>query len=206
MGTGPPAVWPSPPSGGLAALPVGGTNSIPACGHPVPTDCWSRRSVRSRAIMGSRSTKNPCRQSRQHSPLPERPGSGRRCSAHAPVLATSIVAGTMAVKNTSSLIPFCHPLPITSCDITIRRDDSVLRTPRFSDQAASHICLAITCKVKVTAKTGVEMEALTGSSVAALCIYDMCKAISHDIIIAETRLLKKTGGKSGNVDFNEQVE
>lgn len=98
-----------------------------------------------------------------------------------PVFATAIIAGVMAAKKTHELIPFCHPLGLEKCDVTIDLvDDTVV----------------IECRCRVHHKTGVEMEALTGASVAALTIYDMCKALSHDIVIAETRLIEKTGGKS----------
>ncbi|MEE2743499.1 MAG: cyclic pyranopterin monophosphate synthase MoaC [Bdellovibrionota bacterium] len=98
-----------------------------------------------------------------------------------PVFHTAIIAGTMAVKKTSDLIPFCHPLAIEGCDFDIK-----VKSP-------NHI--HITCKVKISGKTGVEMEALTGTTVAALTIYDMCKAITHKMIIKETKLVEKTGGK-----------
>ena len=98
-----------------------------------------------------------------------------------PVFQTAIIAGTMAVKKTSDLIPLCHPLPIEGCKITIEPAD------------AEH--LRIQCSVKVHHKTGVEMEALVGASVTALTIYDMCKALSHNMVIQETRLLEKHGGK-----------
>lgn len=99
-----------------------------------------------------------------------------------PVFQTAIIAGLMAIKKTSELIPLCHPLPITKSyiDISISEDGKIV----------------ITSRVKVEGKTGVEMEALTGASIAALTIYDMCKGFSHDIIISETQLMKKTGGKS----------
>ena len=103
-------------------------------------------------------------------------------TAKGPVFHTAIVAGVMAAKRTHELIPFCHPLGIENCKITID----------MQDDAA-----VIECTVSVHHKTGVEMEALTGASIAALTIYDMCKALSHDIVIAETRLLAKRGGKSG---------
>lgn len=98
-----------------------------------------------------------------------------------PVFQTAIIAGTMAVKRTHELIPFCHPLPVDGCRIDIRLDgdDAVVR-----------------CRVRVRARTGVEMEALTGAGVAALTIYDMCKALSQDIVIDDLRLVMKTGGKS----------
>lgn len=98
-----------------------------------------------------------------------------------PVFQTAIIAGTMAAKRTHDLIPFCHPLGIEKCSLVVEMegDDAV-----------------VLCTVSVHHKTGVEMEALTGASVAALTIYDMCKALSHDIVIAETRLVEKRGGKS----------
>lgn len=98
-----------------------------------------------------------------------------------PVFQTAIIAGTMAVKKTHDLIPFCHQIPIEGCKINITISDDLLVT--------------IECEVKTTFKTGVEMEALSGASVAALTVYDMCKAISHNIVIKETRLLSKSGGK-----------
>jgi len=97
-----------------------------------------------------------------------------------PVFATAIIAGVMAAKKTHELIPFCHPLGLEKCKITIDVE---------GQQAI------INCRCKVHHKTGVEMEALTGASIAALTIYDMCKAMSHDIVIGETRLISKTGGK-----------
>jgi cyclic pyranopterin monophosphate synthase len=99
-----------------------------------------------------------------------------------PVFDTAIVAGVMAAKKTHDIVPFCHPLPLERCSIDI------------TDRAGGTI--RIVCNVAVHHKTGVEMEALTGASVAALTIYDMCKALSHDIVIAETRLIEKRGGKS----------
>jgi cyclic pyranopterin phosphate synthase len=102
-----------------------------------------------------------------------------------PVFQTAIIAGTMAAKKTADLIPLCHPLSLENCkvDIHINEEQEVV----------------IECTATITSKTGVEMEALTGASVAALTIYDMCKAFSHHIIIKETKLLNKTGGKS---DYN----
>ena len=97
-----------------------------------------------------------------------------------PVFATAIIAGVMAAKKTHELIPFCHPLGLENCRITIdvEQDSAVIE-----------------CVCRVHHKTGVEMEALTGATVAALTIYDMCKALSHDIVISETRLMAKSGGK-----------
>lgn len=98
-----------------------------------------------------------------------------------PVFDTAVVAGVMAVKRTHELIPFCHPLPIDGCKIDIRWGEARE--------------VLIDCTVRTTSKTGVEMEALTGASVAALTVYDMCKALSHEIVLGDIRLLEKTGGK-----------
>ena len=99
-----------------------------------------------------------------------------------PVFQTAIIAGIQAVKKTSELIPMCHPLLISGVDIGIEITDS------------AHI--EILCYVAIEGKTGVEMEALTGASTAALTVYDMCKAVSQNMIIKEVKLLEKTGGKS----------
>lgn len=97
------------------------------------------------------------------------------------VFQTAIIAGVMGAKKTSELIPLCHPLGLDNCQIEIGLNE---------EREVEIICTA-----SLTAKTGVEMEALTGASVAALTIYDMCKAFSHNIVIKETRLIEKTGGK-----------
>jgi cyclic pyranopterin monophosphate synthase len=97
------------------------------------------------------------------------------------VFQTAIIAGIMAAKKTGDLIPLCHPLGLDNCGINIR----------LNDQNE----VVIDCTATITAKTGVEMEALVGASMAALTIYDMCKALSHDIVIKETKLMEKTGGK-----------
>lgn len=97
------------------------------------------------------------------------------------VFQTAIIAGVMGAKKTSELIPLCHPLGLDNCQIEISVNENRE--------------VEIICTASLTAKTGVEMEALTGASVAALTIYDMCKAFSHNIIITETRLIEKTGGK-----------
>ena len=102
-------------------------------------------------------------------------------TAKGAVLDTAIIAGTMAVKRTHELIPFCHPLPIDGCRIEGAWQDA--RT------------LRLTCAVRTVHRTGVEMEALTGATVAALTIYDMCKALSHEIEIGPAKLLSKRGGK-----------
>jgi len=106
--------------------------------------------------------------------------SGHR-SAKGPVFDTAIIAGVQAVKRTAEIIPFCHPLPIEDCGIAI--------TQLAGNQLRVH------CRVETHHKTGVEMEALTGATVAALTIYDMCKALSHKIRIVDVRLLHKSGGR-----------
>jgi cyclic pyranopterin phosphate synthase len=97
------------------------------------------------------------------------------------VFQTAIIAGIMAAKKTGDLIPLCHPLGLDNChiDISVNKQNEAV----------------IDCTASITAKTGVEMEALVGASIAALTVYDMCKAMSHDIVIKETKLLAKTGGK-----------
>jgi cyclic pyranopterin monophosphate synthase len=102
-------------------------------------------------------------------------------SPKGPVFDTAIVAGVLGAKRTHELIPFCHPLGIENCLIAIdlQGDTAIVR-----------------CTVTVHHKTGVEMEALTGASIAALTVYDMCKALSHGIVIDGVRLLAKEGGKS----------
>ncbi len=97
------------------------------------------------------------------------------------VFQTSVIAGIMAAKRTGELIPLCHPLGLDNCSVTID-----INTKNE---------IVIECTASITAKTGVEMEALVGASLAALTVYDMCKALSHDIVIKETRLMSKTGGK-----------
>lgn len=97
------------------------------------------------------------------------------------VFQTAVIAGTMGAKRTSELIPLCHPLGLDGCKFKIEAVDNEV---------------IIQCTCTLSAKTGVEMEALVGASVAALTIYDMCKVFSHDIVIKETRLMEKRGGKS----------
>lgn len=102
-----------------------------------------------------------------------------------PVFHTAILAGVMAAKKTGELIPLCHPLGLDNVQINISLNESKE--------------VVIDCEASVTGKTGVEMEAMTGAAMAALTIYDMCKAFSHDIIIREVKLMAKSGGKR---DFN----
>lgn len=97
-----------------------------------------------------------------------------------PVFQTAIIAGVMGAKKTSELIPFCHPLGLEDCQVKI---------------SVSNKLIIIDSKAVITSKTGVEMEALTAASIAALTVYDMCKAISHNIMIREIKLMAKSGGK-----------
>lgn len=101
------------------------------------------------------------------------------------VLAVARIAGIMAAKRTAELIPLCHPLPLTSVAVDLRPEPQ-------------HSALAIEATVRCSGRTGVEMEALTAVSVAALTIYDMCKAIDRAMRITDIRLARKTGGKSGD--------
>ena len=103
------------------------------------------------------------------------------------VFQTAIIAGIMAAKKTGELIPLCHPLGLDNCKVNIHVNENNE--------------VVIDCTTSITAKTGIELEALVGASIAALTVYDMCKAISHDIVIRETKLMEKTGGKR---DFKRQ--
>jgi cyclic pyranopterin phosphate synthase len=103
-------------------------------------------------------------------------------TAKGSVIHTAIIAGTMAAKRTHELIPFCHPVGLERCDIAIH--------------AAGGDALSVECTAAVHHRTGVEMEALTGASIAALTVYDMCKSLSHGIVIESLRLVDKSGGKS----------
>ncbi len=102
-------------------------------------------------------------------------------SRKGPVFHTAILAGIMAAKRTAELIPLCHTLPLEDCAVTIE--------PAGADR------VRVECRVSATHKTGVEMEALTGASVAALTLYDMCKAFTHGLRIERVELVEKTGGK-----------
>lgn len=97
------------------------------------------------------------------------------------VIDIAVIAGIQGVKQCAALIPLCHPVPVTGVDVNIQPGDHVLE---------------ITCSVKVDGKTGVEMEALTGVTTAALTVYDMCKAFGHGMRIEGVTLIEKTGGKS----------
>ena len=107
---------------------------------------------------------------------------GEIATKKGPIFHTAILAGVMGAKRTSDLIPLCHPLGLDDCQIEILPD-------------TTHREVAIHCRVVTHGKTGVEMEALTGATVAALTLYDMGKAVSHGIVIRDVRLLEKTGGK-----------
>jgi len=117
--------------------------------------------------------------------LPRSVGRALRESGHrtkkGPVFDTAVIAGVQAAKCTHELIPFCHPLALENCQLSIEQP--------------SLVEIRVRCEVSVHHRTGVEMEALTGAAVAALTIYDMCKALSHDIEIVSLRLLAKSGGR-----------
>ena len=108
---------------------------------------------------------------------------GEIATKKGPIFQTAIIAGVMGAKKTGELIPLCHPLGLDDCQVEI--------TPRPERGE-----IEIHCRVQVAARTGVEMEALTGATIAALTFYDMAKAVTHGIVIKEVRLLEKTGGKS----------
>ena len=108
---------------------------------------------------------------------------GEIATKKGPIFQTAVLAGVMGAKQTSALIPLCHPLSLEDCQVEIVPE-------------ASRGEIAIHCRVQTQAKTGVEMEAMTGATVAALTFYDMAKSVTHGIVIKEVRLLEKTGGKS----------
>lgn len=106
------------------------------------------------------------------------------------VLAVAQIAGIMGAKRTSDLIPMCHPVPVDGIDLSLTLDEA-------------RCCVEITAAVTCGGRTGVEMEALTAASTAALTVYDMCKAVQRDIVISDIRLLEKTGGVHGNFQRKE---
>ena len=109
------------------------------------------------------------------------------------VLGVATTAGIMGAKRTSDLIPMCHILPITKCKVEF-------------EMVESELAIYCNCTVRVTGKTGVEMEALTGVQIALLTIYDMCKAVDKGMCMTGIRLLKKTGGKSGIWEADRETE
>jgi cyclic pyranopterin phosphate synthase len=108
---------------------------------------------------------------------------GEIATKKGPIFQTAVLAGVMGAKKTSELIPLCHPLALDDCQVEIKTD-------------VSRGEIEIHCRVQTHAKTGVEMEAMAGATIAALTFYDMAKAVSHGIVIKDVRLLEKTGGKS----------
>lgn len=107
---------------------------------------------------------------------------GEIATKKGPIFQTAVLAGIMGAKRTSELIPLCHPLPLDDCKVEIEH-------PAGSSEVTIH------CRVSTEARTGVEMEALTGASIAALTLYDMAKAAGHGIVIRDVRLIEKTGGR-----------
>ena len=111
-------------------------------------------------------------------------------AAKGDVLACARVAGVMGAKRTSDLIPMCHPVLVDGIDLSLTLDEA-------------RCCVEITAAVTCGGRTGVEMEALTAASTAALTVYDMCKAVQRDIVISDIRLLEKTGGVHGDFQRKE---
>lgn len=111
---------------------------------------------------------------------------GELASKKGPVFQTASLAGVMGAKRTSDLIPLCHPLGLEDCQVELK--------PR-APAADGSVEVEIHCRTALHGRTGVEMEALTGATVAALTLYDMGKAVSHGIVIRDVRLVEKTGGK-----------
>lgn len=142
-------------------------------GHPRMVDVGAKHITRRSATAGCRVHLGTLRHEFD---------SGEFSTKKGGVVQTATIAGIMAAKQTSGLIPMCHPLPLDHCEVSIRPSD--------------RDTLEVTCTCATQARTGVEMEALTGASVAALTIYDMCKSINPAIVISDLRLLEKAGGKS----------
>lgn len=109
------------------------------------------------------------------------------------VLTIAQLAGIMGAKRTAELIPLCHPLPLNQVDVALALDDA-------------GNCVRITATATTSGKTGVEMEALTAVSIAALTVYDMCKAVDRGVRIEGIRLLRKTGGQSGDVELADDAD
>ena len=130
------------------------------------------------------------------------------------VLGVARLAGIMATKRTSELIPLCHPLPLTKCEVNFSLHEST-STKSFEyvsidnksamNTKANAYYIEATCLVKTDGRTGVEMEALTGVQIALLTIYDMCKAIDKGMVISDVHLVSKSGGKSGDFLWNEAI-
>ena len=111
------------------------------------------------------------------------------------VLGVARLAGIMATKRTSELIPLCHPLPLTKCEVNFELKETENKL----------YYIEATCLVKTDGKTGVEMEALTGVQIALLTIYDMCKAVDKSMVITDVHLLSKSGGKSGDFLWSQAL-
>jgi len=155
---------------------------LTSSGHPRMVDVSEKASTVRTASAQARLSLPPAVQERLSGGANE--GAREIFTPKGPVFQVSRVAGIMAAKRTSSLIPMCHPIGLEDCTVDIKEVEPGE--------------LLIECHTTVTHKTGVEMEALTGVTVAALTIYDMCKGISRGIVISDVRLLSKSGGKSGD--------
>ena len=149
-------------------------------------DAWSRPTM---VDVGAKAVTHRIAEAEARVRLPALVARALRRTGHrtkkGPVFDTAILAGVMAAKRTSELIPFCHPLALEQCQLDIQLDST----------KSGAAVVVVRCRVEVHHKTGVEMEALTGATIAALTIYDMCKALSLDISIERVRLLSKRGGK-----------
>ncbi len=111
-------------------------------------------------------------------------------------LSVAQLAGVMGAKRTSELIPLCHPLALTRVDVSVTT--AAVEEGEADDEKETPPLVFVRCTAKTRGRTGVEMEALTGASVAALTVYDMCKAVTKSIVVKEVKLVSKTGGKSGD--------
>ena len=116
------------------------------------------------------------------------------------VLATARIAGIMAAKRTHDLIPLCHPLPLSAVKVHLEPATGI---SVFGDAPSDQVSLEVEATVRTTSRTGVEMEALTAVSVAALTVYDMCKAVERTLQINDVRLIAKSGGRSGDYRADE---
>lgn len=167
-----------------AAEPAAGFSHLTAAGDPRMVDVSAKAATTRTAAARALISLPPAVQARLTG-AGTGPGAARDIvTAKGSVFHTARLAGIMAAKRTAELIPLCHPIGLEDCAIDI--------TATASGE------LSIECRATVTHKTGVEMEALTGASVAALTVYDMCKAIGRGIVIKDVRLIAKSGGASGD--------
>ncbi|CAM9706477.1 unnamed protein product [Ectocarpus sp. 13 AM-2016] len=175
-------------AGGTAAVRGGGGRRADDGGHELSTHVCSDGVTPRMVDVGHKATTRRTATARSRIRLPPDVRSkmetvgGEVVGKKGPVFTTAIIAGVQAAKRTSELIPFCHPLPIEDCrvELSLKEGGEIIE---------------VDCTVRVTHKTGVEMEAMMGASVAALTVYDMLKGLSHNIEVENTALVSKTGGK-----------